>query len=496
MPDAGTTCPGFSFSTCPVITNSYTVTAEGSTNICSIDSVKLKAAGAVNIQWFLDQQPLPGAVADSLWAKKPGNYTVRVVNGSCYSPPSNSIILTQLSSPAKPALTKGGSTIFCAGGSVQLTSSLNQNNQWFKDNAVLAGSGGLSYIVTTTGRYFVQVRDAGSGCYNYSDTVNVVVNPAPSTPVVSVTGNVNFCNGDSAKLQSSATAGNQWLRNGIILPGSVNAQYTAKVAGTYTVQVSLNGCNSAPSNSVAITVNTIPASPVISITGSTAFCSGDSVRLRSSAITGNQWFKNNSAITTATSQDYIVKETGSYSVTTQNGCASAGSNTVNITVYALPVKPVITPGGTMMSTATGYKSYQWFFNNTLIPGAVSNQYNTTQNGTYKVEVTDVNGCKNSSDNFNYITTALNEIVLEGRTIQLFPNPVQDNLIIKMSAGTGLLKPVTIHLVDTKGQLIFKEQVLKSGSNSIPMSKLQMGTYWIILKSGDTQKAMKVLKAGS
>jgi hypothetical protein len=326
--------------------------------------------------------------------------------------------------------------------------------------------------------------------------VNVVVNPAPSTPVVSVTGNVNFCNGDSAKLQSSATAGNQWLRNGIILPGSVNAQFTAKVAGNYTVQVSLYGCNSAPSNSVAITVNTIPASPVISITGSTAFCSGDSVRLRSSAITGNQWFKNNSAITTATSQDYIVKETGSYSVTTQNGCASAGSNTVNITVYALPVKPVITPGGTMMSTATGYKSYQWFFNNTLIPGAVSNQYNTTQNGTYKVEVTDVNGCKNSSDNFNYITTALNEIVLEGRTIQLFPNPVQDNLIIKMSAGTGLLKPVVIHLVDTKGQLIFKEQVLKSGSNSIPMSKLQMGTYWIILKSGDSQKAMKVLKAGS
>jgi hypothetical protein len=451
----------------------------------------------VNIQWFLDQQPLAGAVADSFWAKKPGNYTVRIVNGSCYSPPSNSITVTQLSSPAKPVLTLGGSAILCEGRTLQLTSSVNQNNQWFKDNAVLAGYRDVSYVAGTSGRYFVQVQDAGSGCYNYSDTVKVAVYPVPPTPTVSVTGNVSFCIGDSAKLQSSATADNQWLRNGMVIVGALSPQYTAKESGTYTVVVSAFACNSAPSNSTVITVGSIPAKPSISITGSTTFCSGDSARLRSSAASGNQWFKNSSVITTVTSQDYIVKDAGTYSVKTiQNGCASAASNNVNITVNALPVKPVITAGGTTMSTAAGYRSYQWYINNTLIPGAVNNQYNTTQNGMYRVDVTDINGCKNSSNDFNYITTALNDVMLEGYTIQLFPNPVHDDLIVKTTTGTGLLKPVSIRIVDTKGQLVGKEQVLNVGANTIPMHNLPNGIYWVILKSSDSQKTVKIFKAGS
>ncbi len=484
------------FSTCAASANPYTITATGNTTICGTDSVKLQASGATNIQWFLDQKPVPGAVPNFLWAKQGGNYTVRVLNGSCYSDPSNMIKVTILATPVKPVLSIQGVVDFCPGGNVTLVSSTASNNQWFKDGAPIAAATKYYYDAAIAGSYFVQVTNTSTGCVNNSDTATVTVRAVPTAPVISVTGQVVICNGDSSTLQSSAVTGDQWFKNGTAISGATNAVYKAKQSGTYTVKVTQNGCTSAASAGVAITVNALPATPVITAAGNTTFCNGDSVKLQSSATSGNQWFKNNVAIATATGNAFYGKESGSYAVsTTQNGCTSAGSTNVNITVYPLPAKPVITAGTTMISTATGYSSYQWYFNNAIIAGAVTNQYSTTQNGIYRVEITDQNGCKNSSDNFNYVTTAVTDVVLAGYTIQWFPNPVQNDLTLTFSTGTGLLKPVNIWLIDAKGKQVHEGQVLKGGQNKVSMQQLPAGIYLLILQSGDSKKAVKVLKAG-
>ncbi|HEX6426474.1 MAG TPA: FG-GAP-like repeat-containing protein [Niastella sp.] len=489
-------CPvNFAFSTCAATANPYTITATGNTSICSYDSVKLQAPGGVNIQWFLDQKPIPGAMADTLWTKQGGVYSVRVLNGSCYSNPSNTIKVTSLATPVKPVLSKPAVTDICAGSNVSLASSTSSNNQWFQDDVPIPAATNYVYKATATGRYFVQVSNTSTGCVSNSDTVNVTVRPVPTTPVISVTGNIGLCNGDSVKLQSSAAVNIQWYKDGVAIPGAVNADFFAKAAGNYNVGVSQDGC-SAYSTSVLITVKALPAAPYIITAGSTALCNGDSVKLQSSVATGNQWFKNDTAITIATGKDYFAKTGGLYAVkTTQNGCTSLSSAKTVITIYPLPARPVITAGGTMMSTNAGYSSYQWYFNNSIILGAVTSQYNATKNGVYKVEVTDQNGCKNSSDNFNFVTTALSDVILQGYTIQWFPNPVPGDLTIQVSAGASLIKPVTMWMIDANGKKVKAEQMLKIGQNTIPMQQLPAGIYWLMLKVGDSQKAVKVFKAG-
>lgn len=131
--------------------------------------------------------------------------------------------------------------------------------------------------------------------------------------------------------------------------------------------------------------------------------------------------------------------------------------------------------------------------NSLIAGATTNQYTTTQSGAYKVVVKDNNNCSNTSDNFNFVTTAVNDVVLQGSLVQWYPNPVQRNLLIKITAGTGLSARVTLRIVDLLGRQIHQEQLLKNGLNTIPLQQLPAGTYWILLRSGQSEKAVKVLK---
>jgi hypothetical protein len=58
-------------------------------------------------------------------------------------------------------------------------------------------------------------------------------------------------------LTSSASAGNQWYLNGVIIPGATNQSYTCTVNGSYTVVVTLNGCTSATSAAIVMTNVTI-----------------------------------------------------------------------------------------------------------------------------------------------------------------------------------------------------------------------------------------------
>jgi hypothetical protein len=94
------------------------------------------------------------------------------------------------------------------------------------------------------------------------------------------------------------------------------------VSGNITV-LGTNSCgNGTVSPNFALTVNTIPAAPVVTNTGTT---------LHSSAPTGNQWYFEGTLIAGATSQDYVATQDGYYwSIVTINGCSSAESNHLQI----------------------------------------------------------------------------------------------------------------------------------------------------------------------
>jgi hypothetical protein len=82
--------------------------------------------------------------------------------------------------------------------------------------------------------------------------------------------------------------------------------------------------NGAVSPDLAVVINDIPGTPVISAVGYT---------LTSSVPVGNQWYHNGTAIAGATGQTYTATISGNYTcIVTLLGCSSAVSNTINIVI--------------------------------------------------------------------------------------------------------------------------------------------------------------------
>ncbi|MEP6485231.1 MAG: carboxypeptidase regulatory-like domain-containing protein [Rudaea sp.] len=240
--------------------------------------------------------------------------------------------------PPTPTVTPGGTTTFCAGGSVTLTSTSATGNQWSLSSTPIGGATAQQYIATASGDY-TDVITNDNGCMSAPSAVTTVtVNPLPATPTITPGGPTTFCAGGSVTLTSSSATGNQWYLDGNPIGGATDQTYVATASGNYTVQVTDgNSCVSTASAATTVTVNPIPATPTITPEGPTTFFAGGSVTLDSSSATGNQWYLNGNPIGGATNQQYVATASGDYTVTVTNGgCASASSAATTVTVNPSP----------------------------------------------------------------------------------------------------------------------------------------------------------------
>jgi hypothetical protein len=213
-----------------------------------------------------------------------------------------------------------------------------------------------------------------------------------ATPVVA-TNNFTYCQGATATaLSATALTGNslRWYTQ----PTGGTYTTTAPVpstttAGTYTYYVSQANAGNDESMRAAITVvvNALPATPTITASGSTSFCTGGSVDLTSSAASGNTWSTN------ATTSTITVATTGSYTVTVTdaNGCAST-SAPISVNVSNAPA-PTISASSTQACsgdvvtvTSSAADSYSWS------TGETTQSIQVTDNATVSVTVTNANAC--------------------------------------------------------------------------------------------------------
>ena len=280
---------------------------------------------------------------------------------------------------APPSITAGGPTTFCAGGSVTLTSSPGTSYLWS------TGATTSSITVTSAGSYTVKVTNSG-GCQSTSSAIIVAVNALPATPTITADGPTTFCTGGSVTLTSSPGTGYLWSN------GATTSSITVSTAGSYTVRVTNgNGCQSASSVAIIITVNSLPSTPAITASGPKTFCAGGSVTLTSSAGSTYLWS------TGATTQAINVTSSGNYTVrvTNSNGCQSASSAATVVTVNALPGTPAITASGptsfctgsSVTLTSSSGTSYLWS------NGATSSSINITASGSYSIQVKNASGCQ-------------------------------------------------------------------------------------------------------
>lgn len=347
------------------------ITADGPIDICFGDSVTLTSTSA---EAYLFST---GDTTRSITVSAAGSYSVTVTDSNGCMGTSAVIAVTVKPNPV-PVITAGGPLALCPGGSVALTASAGASFLFSNGDTT------QSINATAAGDYFVTVTYA-NGCSATSDTTTVTVNATPPT-IITASGPLTFCAGDSVTLTSSAAMSYMWST------GEITRSIVVTESGSYSVTGTYAGNCTSTSAVVNVVVNPLPVA-AITASGPLTFCPGDSVTLAASGGASYLFSTGDTtqAITVSASGNYFV------TVTDSNGC-SATSVPVIVTVLPAPT-PTLTPGGattfcmgaSLTLTSSAAASYQFS------TGATTQSINVTTGGSYFVTVTYANGCVATSE---------------------------------------------------------------------------------------------------
>ncbi|HOZ81764.1 MAG TPA: choice-of-anchor L domain-containing protein [Bacteroidia bacterium] len=357
-----------------------TPTITGVTSFCAGGNSTLNAGGGyTNYLWN------GGATTQTINVTAGGNYAVTVTNAAGCTATTNKVITVN----ALPVPAISGPAGICPGASANLFAGSYASYLWSNGNTT------PSITTNVSGNYTVTVTDA-NGCVG-SSNYNLL---AFQNPIPVISGTAAICQNQNSVLDAGSFASWQWST------GAVSQTISVTQSGTYSVTVTnTDGC--VASTSFNVVVNPLPV-PIIS--GTSAFCSGNSSVLT----TGGGSFTSYQWNTSATSNAITVTAQGNYvvTVTDANGCTASTNQAV--TVWNLPT-PVITGNNSICSgtqttlSAGNYSAYQWSTGATTDSIAVSNGAN------YIVTVTDVNGCSGTSAPFALTINQLPTAIISGST---------------------------------------------------------------------------------
>ncbi len=368
-----------------------TITASGPVTFCTGGSVNLTSNTGTTYLWST------GATTQSISVSTPGSYTVRITNSNgCQSPASAPTVVTVY---PLPGVNAGIDASISNGTSATL-------------NGTVTGTGPFTYswtpaslLVNSAVEDPVTVNLTSTTTFTFTATINVTGCSNSDAVTISVTGGGlnasptatpgTICAGESVELDAAASGGSgtyTWLWSSI--PAGFTSTLAKPVATpsiSTTYLVAVNDGFSTVNRQVSVTVNPTPASPSITPSGPTTFCSGSSVTLISSAGTSYLWS------TGATTQSINVTTSGTYTVRVINstGCESLVSLPVTVTVNPLPAAPTVTAsglttfcaGGSVTLTSSAGTTYLWS------NGATTQSINVTTSGSYTVRITNANGCQ-------------------------------------------------------------------------------------------------------
>jgi hypothetical protein len=231
-------------------------------------------------------------------------------------------------------LTSASSNI-CQGSSVLLSVNAAPGAaiQWQLNGQEVPFAITNSYYANIPGAYNALVSLPGSDC---AATASNSISLSAATASISFDGLPAICASQPELLNANTGTGlsYEWLRNGVIIPGALQADYSATEAGLYKVIIGFQNCIS--SDSVLLTLGENPPNFQISYLGSTTFCEGGDVLLESVNVSGYtyQWLLNGQDIPQSNYISFSVDSSGLYSleVTNPDGCQASSTNTIPITV--------------------------------------------------------------------------------------------------------------------------------------------------------------------
>lgn len=453
-----------------------TISANGPTTFCNGDSVILMSSAASGNIWSTSD------TATTITVNTFGNFSVTEtdINGCQGTSTPITIIINPL--PSSPTISASGPTSFCTGDSVILTSNAASGNMWSTSDTA-------NFItIKNSGTYEVTITDE-NGCKATSSSTTISVGSSP-LPTVSITGATTFCAGDSVMLTSSAADSYSWSN------GAVTQSITVYSTANYHVTTTnSNACNGVgQSTDITVTINPLPATPIISSSGPIVFCTGDSVTLTSSASSGNMWTTNDigNSITAKTSGNYGV------TVTDGNGCqASSTLTTVNVNPIpvAMATDSVFGASVIFSNTSTGANAYTWHFGDSDTSSATAPTHTYTGIGNYTVILIASNGsCSDSITlSVNISGVGINE-AHHFTGVNIYPNPLSEDATIEINLNEST--KISVLVYDITGKIVAHvyEGEINAGITKLELdaNALEAGLYYTTIISADIKKTFRMI----
>ncbi|MCW3084739.1 MAG: hypothetical protein JWP12_2105 [Bacteroidetes bacterium] len=269
------------------------------------------------------------------------------------------------------------------------------------------------------GTYICTITDS----HSCSVTATVIITE-PTQVVLTPVANVTICNSGSTTISTSASGGNGGIYHYLWTPTNdtiSNPVVSPAVTTVYTVNATdANGCPAA-SQTVTVTVNPPLA---VATAGTAAICPGSTTPISATPSNGAGGSYTVSWLPVAGLDDptsltpnATPATTTTYTVTANDGCSPAVTNTVTVTVLPLPV-PVFTANATsgcapLCATFTdastissgSISGWGWDFNDGALATGSTAIHCFANPNQYTVTLTDTSaaGCIASVTYTNYIT---------------------------------------------------------------------------------------------
>ena len=297
--------------------------------------------------------------------------------------------------------------------------------------------------------------------------------------IPTITGNVSFCQGDSAILTSSVAKTYLWSN------GATTQSIIVKQAGEYSVTTTYDNLVSGTSSNTTITKFPITLTPTVK---DTSFClnvKADGLNATSSSNHSLLWYGTNAlggtstitasipSTTSAGSSKYYVSQ-----VNKANGCESSRAM-ITVNVYNIPAAPSLTRDASNLLVAN-VSGISWFKDGIALTDTAQKLKPVTA-GTYTAKTTQ-NGCISSvSSPYYFVITDIVNLE-ENQFIKVTPNPYSSNIYLHFFLKG--YNSLSVDVLDfATGRPIANRVKLLTGSN-LNLQSLSTGIYIIKVYSLD------------
>ena len=361
-------------------------------NVCLGNSVILNAVSNGTIIWN------NGITNNQAFTPSSSNYYVATATNAVGCAAKDTVYIGVSAYPN--ATIVAAQTTICNNGNTTITANGGDTYVWNN------GDTSSTTTIYQAGNYFV-IATNQYGCSDTSNMITIVQKAMPSMVKVKVDGSSTVCEPNVVNyildmpLGSTTGFAYQWFTAGAPIVGATDSVFSATSSGSYSILISGGStCNkiSAPKTAV------VKPLPIASFTalGNTTICAGDLVSMVAPTITGYTytWLKDGVAVGGGTTKSF--KLAGNYSIVAKlNGCIDTSDNSIQVVVNPLPVATITAATNanlcmgdscTLAALPSNALSFEWRRGNNLSGITTVPTYKVGEAATFKVMVTDSNGC--------------------------------------------------------------------------------------------------------